>query len=98
MIKKAESPHKPAPEKLRGRSIFAVETTAEGIKVQTAFLTDDGKILVLPAVFPTQEYALAQLDELRTVVMKHFAEATSVGAKAIANASQLKPGPEDTIQ
>lgn len=97
MIKKVAS-HLPEPEQVTGRSIFAVETTAEGIKVQTAFLTEDGKILQLPAVFPNQEYALSQLDELRAAVIKHFSEAVSVGIKAIANANQINPGPEDTIQ
>lgn len=87
-----------SPEQIRGRSIFAIETTAEGVKVETVFLTEEGKLLKLPAVFPNQEYALAQIDELRTKVIKHFVEAANVGAKIIANANKITPGPEDTIQ
>ena len=87
-----------ASEDLQGRSVFSIETIAQGVRVQTSFLTQDGKILPLPAVFPDQVYALAQLDELRAAVIKHFAEAAQVGAKVIAQSAGAGPSSKDTIQ
>ena len=99
MVKKADPPViNLNAEKVTGRSIFVIETIAEGVKVQTAFLTEDGKLLQIPAVFPDQEYALTQLDQLRAAVIQHFSEAAKVGAKVIASASQIGPNSEDTIQ
>jgi hydroxymethylpyrimidine pyrophosphatase-like HAD family hydrolase len=86
------------PEKITGRSIFAIETTADGIKVQTLFLTEDGKYLEMPAIFPEQNYALAQIEELRLAVIKHFAQAAQVGVKVIAQSAELGPSSDDTIQ
>jgi len=86
------------PEQITGRSIFAVETTPEGVKVQTVFLTEEGKLLNLPAIFPDQIYALAQLDELRAAVLHHFTQAAQVGAKVIAKANEQGPSSDDTIQ
>jgi hypothetical protein len=96
------------PEQISGRSIFIVETTAGGIQVQTGFLAEDGRVLQLPAIFPTQEYALTQIDELRNVVIQHFAQAAQVGSQVIAQAKKVAsstsasdlegPSPEDTIQ
>jgi len=95
-------------DSIQGRSIFIVETTASGISVQTGFLAEDGRLMQMPAIFPTQEYALSQLDELRQLIVKHFTEAALIGAKVIAQNNQsVKPasatdlqGPssDDTIQ
>jgi hypothetical protein len=95
-------------EKIQGRSIFIVETTAAGIAVQTGFLAEDGRVIQMPALFPTQDYALSQIDELRKAVLLHFVQAAQVGAQVIAEANQssnvnaspdgLGPTPEDTIQ
>ncbi|MBU3641735.1 hypothetical protein [Polynucleobacter sp. Fuers-14] len=94
MVKKVNLPS----EEVTGRSIFVIETIAEGVRVQTAFLTEDGKILQIPAVFPDQEYALAQIDQLREAVIRHFSEAAKVGAKVIAGTAQVGPNSRDTIQ
>lgn len=69
---------------LRGRSIFMVETVAAGVAVRPAFLTEDGRLLDLPAVFPDMGYAMAQIDELKQLVSSHFAQAAQVGAQVIA--------------
>ena len=71
-------------QKINGRSVFAVETTAGGIMVRTAFLTEDQRLLAMPAMFPSLDYALQQIDELRQLVSQHFATAAQVGAKVIA--------------
>lgn len=71
-------------ESVTGRSVFIVETTGGGVAVQTAFLTQDEKIIQLPAIFPTVEYAYEQIDALRRLVGQHFAQAAQVGAQVIA--------------
>ena len=79
----------PAPESIdaksiTGRSVFLVETTAAGISVQTALLTNDSKLLQAPAVFPDIEYAFTQIDELKRLVSRHFSDAARIGAKVMA--------------
>jgi len=83
-------------EQIQGRSIFIVETTASGIQVKTGFLAEDGRVLELPAIFPTQEYALSQIDELRKIVIQHFAQAQQAGT--LQGVSLEGPSPNDTIQ
>ncbi len=74
---------------LQGNCVFLIETVAAGIAVQTALLTEDKKIHVMPAVFPTLQYALQQIDELRSHIINHFANAAQIGARVIAdNAAQ----------
>jgi len=70
---------------VQGRSVFLVETTANGIAVQTSFLTEQGQMLQMPAIFPNQDYAMAQIDELRRLVIMHFAQAAQIGAQVIAS-------------
>ena len=83
-------------EQIQGRSIFIVETTPSGIQVKTGFLAEDGRVLELPAVFPTQEYALSQIDELRKIVIQHFTQAQQ--KRALEGVSLEGPSPGDTIQ
>jgi hypothetical protein len=73
-----------ANEQLQGRAVFSVETTAVGIAVTTGFLSVDGRFFNMPAVFPSQSYALEQIDELRRLLIQHFAQAAQVGAQVIA--------------
>lgn len=69
---------------LRGRSVFLVQTTTAGVTVRTAWLSEDKKLMEMPAVFPDVDYALNLLDDLRTQVLKHFSKAAQVGVKAMA--------------
>jgi hypothetical protein len=71
-----------------GRSVFLVETTAAGIAIQTALLSNDGRLLQAPAVFPDVEYAFAQIEELRRLVSRHFSEAARLGAQLVAAQQQ----------
>jgi hypothetical protein len=74
---------------LQGNCVFIIETVAAGVAVQTALLTEDKNIHLMPAVFPTLQYALQQIDELRTHMINHFESAAQVGLKMIAeNAAQ----------
>ncbi len=77
-----------SPEAIRGRSLFVVETTAAGIAVHTALLTEENKLLGAPAVFPDVSYALTQIDELRAMVLQHFTHAAQVGAQVLAAQAQ----------
>lgn len=69
---------------LTGRSVFLVETVAAGVAVRPVFLTEDQRLLDMPAVFPDMAYAMAQIEDLRRVVAQHFAQAAQVGAQVIA--------------
>lgn len=80
-----------APSQLRGRSAFWVETVAAGVAVRTVFMTDDQKLLEMPAVFPELSYALAQIDDLRRAVVQHFTQAAQVGAQVIAAQQAANP-------
>jgi len=71
-----------------GRGVFAVQTVDVGIAVSGAILTDDGRLLNAPAVFPDLGYALSQIDELRALVLKHFGEAAAIGVQVLAQASR----------
>lgn len=75
-----------------GRSVFAVETTAAGVVVRTAFLTEDNRLLDMPAVFPNMIYAMNVVDDLRRQVMQHFSQAAQVGAQVIANQARSQQG------
>ena len=94
--KKIETKFEAKPEQIQGRSIFIVETIPSGIQVKTGFLAEDGRVLELPAIFPTQEYALSQIDELRKIVIQHFTQAQQDGA--LQGVSLEGPSPGDTIQ
>ena len=59
---------------ITGRGIFAVRTMGDAVSVEAAFLAQDGNVVRMPAVFPNREYALAQIDELRQIVNRHFDE------------------------
>ncbi len=74
----------PAPDTLHGRSVFAVDMTPAGLSVRTAFLTDQNQLIEMPAMFPDVHYALAQIDELRRLVMERFAQAAQIGAQVMA--------------
>ena len=69
---------------IKGRSVFLVETTPAGIAVQTALLTEDGKLLNAPAIFPDVEYASAQVDDLKRLISAHFSQAALLGAQVAA--------------
>lgn len=72
-------------EELKGRSVFVVNTTPAGVTVQTAFLSEEGKLMNMPAIFPDVDYAFAQIEELRRLVSRHFSEAAKLGGQVIQN-------------
>ena len=64
--------------------MFQIQTAVAGVMVSTAFLTQDGQLDSLPAVFPNLGYALEQINALRQHVIEHFSQATQVGVQVIA--------------
>lgn len=69
----AETPvNAPMEQPLLGRAVFAVNRVEHGVAVHTAFLVEDGRLLQAPAVFPNMDYALAQIDEMRQMVINQF--------------------------
>lgn len=74
----------PSEQVVKGRSVFLVETTPAGIAVQTALLTEDGKLLNAPAIFPDVEYAFTQVDDLKRLISAHFSQAALLGAQVAA--------------
>lgn len=80
---------------IKGRSVFLVETTPAGIAVQTALLTEDGKLLNAPAIFPDVEYAFNQVDELKRLISAHFSQAARLGAQVAAQQAQSQAAPAE---
>ena len=78
----------PTPAQLVGRAAFVVDTSAAGIVVRTAFVSETGQVLEIPAVFPDLGYALQQIDHLRQIVIDRFAQAAQVGVQVIAAQGQ----------
>jgi hypothetical protein len=83
----ATNSSKPADESneaVRGRAVFAIEMSGAGLVVKTAFLTEQNRVIEMPAVFPDLQYALAQIDSLRQIVIDRFAQAAQVGIQVMA--------------
>lgn len=75
------------PQNITGRAVFVVDTSAAGIVVRTAFLTEQGQVIDMPAVFPDMTYALNQIDHLRKIVLDRFSQAVQVGVQVIASSA-----------
>jgi hypothetical protein len=43
----------------------------------------------MPAIFPSPDYALAQIDELRALVSQKFGEAVKLSGQAMADTSTI---------
>lgn len=81
---------------MRGRSVFAIETTGAGVMVRTAWLGEDNRLLEMPAVFPELTYALNVVDDLRQQLIQHFSQAAQVGAQVIAQQMQQQQQQQQT--
>jgi hypothetical protein len=79
----------PAPDEqqdgsVRGRAAFLVDMSKAGLVVRTAFVTEQNQAMDMPAVFPDLQYALAQIDSLRQIVIDRFAQAAQIGIQVMA--------------
>jgi len=86
-----------ASEQLRGRSAFNVELTPAGVVVSTVFVGDDETVRPMPAIFPNLEYALNQIDALRSMVVGQFNTAAELGMRSL-QAQQAQAQKEDGDQ
>ena len=75
---------------ISGRGVFAVQVVNGGVAVRSAMLVDGDRLLEMPAIFPDVHYAMAQIDELKTLVARHFAEAAHLGTQLIAAQAQAQ--------
>lgn len=71
-------------DQFQGRGAFIVEMTAAGVAVAATVVTEDGRALAMPAIFPTLGYALSQIDEMRALVVSHFEQASNIGVQVLA--------------
>lgn len=79
-----DSAQTPAQDNVQGRGAFIVEMTAAGVAVAATVVTEDSRALAMPAIFPNLTYALSQIDEMRALVIRHFEQASQIGAQVIA--------------
>ena len=83
-VTKVSAVDAPAQENIQGRGAFIVEMTAAGVAVASTVVTEDGRALAMPAIFPNLTYALSQIDEMRALVVRHFEQASQIGVQVIA--------------
>jgi hypothetical protein len=81
---------------IKGRCLFAVEMTPLGVSVHTAMLTEDQKLMKTPAIFPDVEYALAQIDHLRRLVLQQFSNAARLGAQLSSQSGKFQAHTEQS--
>jgi len=82
---------------IKGRSIFIIEITGKGILVQTSFEVEDGRLIEMPAIFPNIEYALAQIDEMRRLVVSKFSEVATIGIQTISTEALKKKAHDEAL-
>jgi len=80
----ATTPEAAAAQQISGRSAFNVELTPAGVMIRTVFVGEDEQVRALPAVFPTLEYGLEQIEMLRRLVIAQFTQAAQIGMQAMA--------------
>jgi len=83
----------PAPQEgnaITGRGVFVVQIVSGGVAVRSSMLVDGDRLVEMPAIFPDVHYAMAQIDELKNLVARHFAEAAQLGTQMIAAQAQIQ--------
>jgi hypothetical protein len=80
---------------IKGRGVFVVQIVSGGVAVRSAMFVEGDRLLEMPAIFPDVHYAMAQIDELKTLVARHFAEAAQLGTQLIAAQIQAKAMPSE---
>jgi len=83
---------------LTGRSVFVVQTMDQGVMVRSAFLTEDKRLLDMPAIFPELTYALNVVDDLKRQITEQFAQAAQVGARVIADQVRAQQVASQTVE
>lgn len=79
---------------VNGRAVFAIDMSGAGLVVRTALLTEQNQVIEMPAVFPDLQYALAQIDSLRSLVIERFAQAAQIGIQVMAAQAEAAKQPQ----
>jgi|LauGreSuBDMM15SN_2_FD.fasta_scaffold117833_1 hypothetical protein len=83
----------PAPQEgnpITGRGVFVVQIVSGGVAVRSSMLVEGDRLVEMPAIFPDIHYAMAQIDELKNLVARHFAEAAQLGTQMIAAQAKIQ--------
>jgi hypothetical protein len=83
----------PAPQEgnpITGRGVFVVQIVSGGVAVRSSMLVEGDRLVEMPAIFPDVHYAMAQIDELKNLVARHFAEAAQLGTQMIAAQAKIQ--------
>jgi hypothetical protein len=75
---------------ITGRGVFVVQIVSGGVAVRSSMLVEGDRLVDMPAIFPDVHYAMAQIDELKNLVARHFAEAAQLGTQMIAAQAQIQ--------
>lgn len=75
---------------ITGRGVFVVQIVSGGVAVRSSMLVDGDRLVDMPAIFPDVHYAMAQIDELKNLVARHFAEAAQLGTQMIAAQAKIQ--------
>ena len=75
---------------ITGRGVFVVQIVSGGVAVRSSMLVEGDRLVDMPAIFPDVHYAMAQIDELKNLVARHFAEAAQLGVQMIAAQAKIQ--------
>lgn len=75
---------------ITGRGVFVVQIVSGGVAVRSSMLVEGDRLVEMPAIFPDIHYAMAQIDELKNLVARHFAEAAQLGVQMIAAQAKIQ--------
>ena len=84
------SPAPPEGHSITGRGVFVVQIVSGGVAVRSSMLVEGDRLVDMPAIFPDVHYAMAQIDELKNLVARHFAEAAQLGTQMMAAQAQIQ--------
>ena len=73
-----------------GRGVFVVQIVSGGVAVRSGMLVEGDRLVEMPAIFPEVHYAMAQIEELKNLVARHFAEAAQLGTQLIAAQAKIQ--------
>lgn len=77
-------------DSITGRGVFVVQIVSGGVAVRSSMLVEGDRLVEMPAIFPDVHYAMAQIDELKNLVARHFAEAAQLGTQMIAAQAKIQ--------
>jgi uncharacterized membrane-anchored protein YhcB (DUF1043 family) len=80
----------PDGQAITGRGVFVVQVVSGGVAVRSGMWVEGDRLVEMPAIFPDVHYAMAQIDELKSLVARHFAQAAQLGTQMMAAQAQIQ--------